>query len=410
MRPDAPEPLLPDAALSGPVGDWVRDAAQYTEADPAALLVSTLVACGVVVGRAPHFWAGDARQTAALCAVVVADTPKANRGLSWSITRRLIEVVDPQLVRRILTGLGNGKTVVDALGRSSRDRVPPGEPRMGGPGRLLAHEPGLTRALELGGRPSSPLPLVIRTAWDGTPLEWGRARISGHHMGIVAHATLDQLTARLSLTGGSVHFVNRFVYVIARRQRPVIDEGNVPADLLLTHGRRLHDQLAIASTFGAVQRSPSAERRWRTVYGDLVDDDPGGLLGIIVARAARHVLRLALVYALTEASPRIECRHIDAALALWTYCRASASVICRKTSTPSKDLSAELLAAISAAGERGLSFTEQHDMFGRNMPASRLRTARSVLEEAGHVVSTKERRPGSARAITVTRLSTRTRR
>jgi hypothetical protein len=401
-------PRLPDAALCGPVGDWVRDTTPHTEADPAALLISALVACGVVAGRGPHFWAGDARQAPVLFAVVAADTPKANRGLSWAVTRRLVEVIDPHLVRqRIRTGVGNGRLIVDALARSARPPARSNEPRMGGANRLLVHEPGLTRLLEVAGRPSSELALVIRSAWDGTPIDVGRTHVTNHHVGIVAHATLDQLAQRLSLTGGGVSFVNRFLFVVARRQPSVVDESSVPTRLVLDHGKRLRNQLAVAATFGRVERSRAAEERWRSRYDELVNDDPGGLLGIMVARAPRHVLRLALVYALVEASPRVERRHMDAALALWNYCRASAAQVCDRVAVPSRDLSAELLAGIAAAGERGLSLTEQLDLFGRNVPATRLRSARESLEETGRVVSTKERRVDSVRAITVSRAAAR---
>lgn len=397
---------LPDEALWGPIGDWVKEATPHTEADPAALLVSALVACGVVAGRGPHFWAGDARQAPALFAVIAADTPKANRGLSWAVTRRLVEVIDPNLVRLwTRTGVGNGRAIVDALARAPHAPTHSSEPRMGGADRLLIHEPGLTRALEVAGRPSSELGLVIRSAWDGAPIDVGRMHVTRHHVGIVAHATLDQLANRLSLTGGSVSFVNRFLFVVAHRQPSVLDESSVPNEVVIDHGKRLRDRLEIATTFGVIERSKAAEDRWRSCYDDLVDDDPGGLLGIMVARAPRHVLRIALVHALVEASPRVERRHVDAALALWRYCRASAALVCEGVAGPSRDLSAELLAGITAAGTRGLSLTEQIDLFGRNVAASRLRSAREALEERGQVVSKKERRGDSARAITITRVT-----
>lgn len=134
-------PGLPEEALTGAVGEWVLAAAPHTEADPAAILLSALVACGVVAGGRPHLWAGDARQSASLFAVVVADTPKANRGLSWSVTRRLLEVVDPEVARRqVRTGLGDGRPLLDTLhGAALPDRHRRGE-RPSDPTRVLVHE------------------------------------------------------------------------------------------------------------------------------------------------------------------------------------------------------------------------------------------------------------------------------
>jgi hypothetical protein len=397
---------LPAAALAGPVGAWVRAATPHTEADPAALLVSTLVACGVVAGRRPHLWAGDARQSAGVFAVVVADTPKANRGLSWAVTRRLLEVIDPELLRRqVRTGLGNGRPVLETLHAAAvPDRHSPDE-RPRDPTRILVHDPSFTRTLGMAARPSSEVATLVRSAWDGHPLELGhgRHRVERHHLGVVAHATLDQLAHRLSITDASVSFVNRFAFVVAHRQAPQVDEGNVPAELLVEHGRRLREGLQAAARIGVVQRSPEAEEVWKAAYPTLADDDPGGLLGIMVARAARHALRFALVHALSEGSAVIDAGHVQAALALWAYCRRSAATVASSAPSASADLESDLLAAVRGAGERGLSLSEQLDHFGRNVPAGRVRAARQALEEAGLVVSGPERRSSSGRPATVTR-------
>ncbi len=397
---------LPAAALTGPVGEWVRAATPHTEVDPAALLISTMVACGVVAGRRPHLWAGNARQPAAIFAVVVADTPKANRGLSWAVTRRLLGVIDPELLhRQVRTGLGNGRPVLETLHAAALpDRHSPGD-RPRDSTRLLVHDPSFTRTLGMAARPNSEVATLVRSAWDGHPLEvgHGRHRVEQHHLGVIAHATRDQLAHRLSITDASASFVNRFAFVIARRQPPLVDEGNVPPELMVEHGRRLREGLQAAARLGVLCRSPDAEEVWKAAYPTLAGDDPGGLLGIMVARAARHAMRFALVHALTEGAAVIGAEHIEAALALWSYCRRSAATVASSAPSASADLGSDLLAAVLAAGERGLSLSEQLDHFGRNVPAGRVRVARQALEEAGLVVSGAERRAASGRPAMVTR-------
>ncbi len=85
--------------------------------------------------------------------------------------------------------------------------------------RLIVFEPGITRAFGLAARPNSPLIWVLRNAWDGQPLEIrsrrGRRVIDAHHIGLLAHATVDQLQARLSMTEASASLVNRFVFILA---------------------------------------------------------------------------------------------------------------------------------------------------------------------------------------------------
>jgi len=264
--------VLDDAALTGPVGAFVHEAAPFTEADPAALFVSVLVALGVVAGGSAHVDAGNARQTGGVFALIVAETPTGNRGLSWAVTRALLDVVDPWVARaRVLAGLGNGKAVLDAL----VSPPPPWATRLGeaarhpAPGadeRLLVFEPAFTRALAVAARPTSPLAWVIRSAWDGHPLDLPARRhrlvVERHHIGIVAHATADQLRSQLSMTGPGVSFASRFLMVLAARRHYLVDEGNVPQDVLLRHGRSLASALEAVHDVGLMARTlAAAERR-----------------------------------------------------------------------------------------------------------------------------------------------------
>ena len=405
-------PVLHDAALAGPVGLFVQEAAPFTEADPAALLVSVLVALGVAAGGGAHVDAGNARQTAGLFALVVAETPTANRGLSWAVTRALLDVVDPWVARaRVLTGLGNGKAVLDAL----VSPPPPWAMRIGETGRhpapgaderLLVFEPAFTRALAVAARPTSPLAWVIRNAWDGHPLDLPARRhrlvVERHHVGIVAHATADQLRSQLSMTGPGASFVSRFLVVLAVRRQHLLDEGNVPVDLLLRHGRAMASALEAVRSVGLLARTPAAAERWAEVYEELALGGEEGLLGLVLARASRQVTRLSVAYALVEGSPVITRANLEAALALWRYGEASSRFVLGADG-PS-DLATRLLEALAAAGERGLTRSEQVDYFGRNVAARDLASARAELERAGLVVTAPVRRAERGRPAMVSRV------
>jgi hypothetical protein len=79
-----PWPKLDPDALHGPVGAFVRAAAPHTEADPAGLLVSTLVLLGGAIGGAPYVLAGNERHGAALFAVLVGATSKGRKGTAMA--------------------------------------------------------------------------------------------------------------------------------------------------------------------------------------------------------------------------------------------------------------------------------------------------------------------------------------
>ena len=81
----------------------------------------------------------------------------------------------------------------------------------------------------------------------------------------------------------------------------------------------------------------------------------------MTARAEAQVLRLSMIYALTEATSTIEPRHIEAAIAVWDYCDASAQRIFGDR-TGNRDVD-KLLDALGAAGDDGLDRTQQHKLF-----------------------------------------------
>jgi hypothetical protein len=75
--------------------------------------------------------------------------------------------------------------------------------------------------------------------------------------------------------------------------------------------------------------------------------------------------------------------HLEAALALWRYCEASARYIFGDIiGDPNADT---VLRALRAAGGDGLSRTELFNLFGRNLGANKIDAALVALLSAGKV-------------------------
>ena len=126
----------------------------------------------------------------------------------------------------------------------------------------------------------------------------------------------------------------------------------------------------------------AANQHWKDVYPALSEGLPG-LLGAITDRAEAQTIRLALVYALLDQAPQIDVVHIDAALALWKYCEASARYIFGDlVGDPVADT---ILRALRAAGADGLSRTDLINLFGRNLSANKIDAALVALLSAGKV-------------------------
>jgi hypothetical protein len=204
------------------------------------------------------------------------------------------------------------------------------------------------------------------------------------------------------MTGPGASFVSRFLVVLAARRQHLVDEGNVPSDVLLRHGRAMASALEAVRSVGLLARTPAAAERWAEVYEELALGGEEGLLGLVLARASRQVTRLSVAYALAEGSAVISRSNLEAALALWRYGEASSRFVLGADG-PS-DLATRLLEALAAAGERGLTRSEQADYFGRNVAARDLASARAELERAGLVVTAPVRRAERGRPATVTRV------
>ncbi|HSS12225.1 MAG TPA: hypothetical protein VLL25_20220, partial [Acidimicrobiales bacterium] len=153
-------PTLDKQAYYGPLGAFVLDAQEHTEADPAAILVSGLVAVGALIGRKPHAWAGDARHGVNLDAVIVGESSKARKGTSWAVNGNVLEVLDESFAAtRVMSGFGSGEKLVDELAAEAGDK------------RLLVVETEFSRVLRVCARDGSVLSQIIRDAWDGRPLQ-----------------------------------------------------------------------------------------------------------------------------------------------------------------------------------------------------------------------------------------------
>jgi hypothetical protein len=395
----APWPVLDPAAMHGPMGSFVSSCAPYTEADPVALLATTLVVCGAVMNSGPHMLAGNDRHPTSLFAAIVGATSKGGKGTSWAVVRSMTNIAFPGFLKdRQLAGFGSGEKLIDELARPGED----GRPR---DSRLLIVEFEMARLLKAAGREGSTLSMIQRCAWDGAPLE-ARSRgatsvAKDYHLAAVAHITAEELKLRLSESDLFNGYVNRWLWFLVRKSQRLPEGGNVPDEILHEHAAIIGKRVTDARRASLVRRSAAAADLWDYIYNRLEDDDPGGLLGAAITRAAAQVMRLSLLYALLDGARVVDVEHLEAGHAVWRYCRASAEVLFGdRQGDPNVD---RLLDAIRASGRCGLSFQDQSNVLGRNMPAPALAAMRETLEARGLVRTIADPAPtgGRPRNITV---------
>ena len=384
LPPPAGWPAPPDPAVYHELlGEIVNRIAPHTEADPVAILTQLLVAFGAAVGRGAWFTVEATRHHPHEFMLLCGDSSKARKGSSWDHVRRLIVQADPVIERRILTGLSSGEGLIWAV----RD------PTTQDPGitdqRLLVIEPEFASVLKASAREISTLSPTLRSSWDGRPLailtRTAPARSTQAHIALIGHITQHELRRHISTIELANGYLNRILIIACRRQR-LLPEGGHHDPL---HGTGLTSLLATtlkhAKTAGHIHLDQDARELWHNAYRQLARPIPG-VLGQITARAEAHTIRLALLYALTDASKQIGPQHLTAALALHDYAARSATwALDGATGQPL----AEQIHAALQTNPAGLTRSQISDTLKHNQPAGQIDHALRALQTAGRATVTQ---------------------
>jgi hypothetical protein len=322
-------PNLMGEALYGLAGDIVKAVDQYTEADPAAVLVNVLVMFGNVIGRKAYFKVEETLHYTNLFTALSGPSSTGRKGQSQSTPKRIFKTVEEQWVNNsIVSGLSSGEGIIHKI----RDENPEVSPPDGGvtDKRVLCVEEEFAQALKVMKREGNILSPILRQAWDGSPLQpltkTSPIRCKEPHLSIIGHITPEELRKQLNEIEIANGFANRFMWFYVQRSKLIASPKGVPAPIL----QPLMDELVKAVNFGRstteVARDPQAEELWQQVYPQLTSDR-FGLFGVITQRAAPQVLRLSMIYALMDCSYTIDLPHLRAALALWEYSEQSVKMI-----------------------------------------------------------------------------------
>jgi hypothetical protein len=377
-------PTPPDRAVYHDLlGEIVTRIAPHTEADPVAILTQLLVAFGAAVGRGAWFTVEATRHHPNEFMILVGDSSKARKGSSWDHVRRLIADADASIERRVLTGLSSGEGLIWAV------RDPTGSDPGHTDQRLLVIEPEFASVLKAASREISTLSPTLRSAWDGRPLailtRTAPARASNAHISVIGHITQDELRRYITQTELSNGYLNRILIIACRRQR-LLPEGGDPDPLTGTDlTRLLSTTVKHSQTAGEIQLAPDTRELWHHTYRQLSEPLPG-IIGQITARAEAHTIRLALIYALSDAAKQISPQHLTAAIALHDY--ATRSAAWALTATTGQPL-AEQIHATLTTNPAGLTRSQISDTLKHNQPASDIDLALRALQDARRATVTQ---------------------
>jgi hypothetical protein len=408
-EPDWPEPPSSEA-YHGLPGRVVAAFDPHTESDPIGLLVQFLVMFGSLVGRGPRYHVEATPHHVNEFAVLVGRSSMGRKGTGAGRVKALLKEVDPAWASgRLRSGLSTGEGLIgmvrDPLYEKqpikSKGRVVDYQEVMTDEGvsdkRLCMLETEFGAVLKALEREGNRLSGVLRLAWDGEALATATkspVRATDAHVSIVGHITRDELLSLIQRVEIASGLANRFLWLAVRRCR-VLPFGGSPGDL-----SPLVRETAAAAEFarGAdlMTMSLPAKGLWCDHYERLTTPPPGAL-GEVLSRGAPHVIRLAMLYALTDRESVITDDHLRAALALWdASARCAAFIFGDGTGDRTAD---RILAALRAA-PGGMTRSEiRRSVFGDHVTAARVRAALSLLLSAGQVRQVADRATGGAPAI-----------
>jgi hypothetical protein len=245
--------------------------------------------------------------------------------------------------------------------------------------RLQIFAPEFSQALKVATRETNILSDVLRQSWDSGSLNIlnknSPEQATGAHISIIGHISKVELLKLLAQSDCANGFANRFLWFCARRSKELPEGGNIDESRVADFQTRTASALTRAQRLGRLTFSAEARKIWYAVYHELSAPKPG-LLGAIINRAEAETLRLAVVYAALRGASEINADDLQAALAVWSYCEASARfVFGDKLGHPIAD---KILSELRAKGE--LTRTEIVDLFKRHVGQSGIEAALALLE------------------------------
>jgi len=382
-RTEEPWPELDPAALCGVAGEIVESVSPATEGDAVAILMNTVIMFGNAVGRRPYFKVGATRHYPVEFGLLVGKTAKARKGTAHNEVERIFIIAAPEWVRDCRpSGLSSGEGLIALI----HDEIDSKHPAITDK-RAMVVETEFANTLTVMTREGNTLSGVIRDCWDCRPrlsilTKNSPIHASNPHVSILGHITLDELRFQLDRVHLTNGFANRFLIAVVKRSQLLPFGGEVEAAQIDKIGNRLRAAIEQARMWQEIPFIGDAKLLWQGMYAELSKEVPG-IFGSVIARAEAHTARLAMMFALLDLRREIGVEHLEAALAVWRYCEASARYIFGDAI--GNAMADEILRALRQVGRDGMTRTEISNLFGRNRSADRIAAALALLLQHGKV-------------------------
>jgi hypothetical protein len=320
-----PDPMC----LYGLVGDIANAGSHRTEANTYAVAASALAYLSAALGRKAYIPIGDNLNHTRLFFIHVGRSGIGRKGTS----KGLIKIIDKALRNRDETlapnihtgGLSTREGLAMLIHDGYKDGkivIPPIVDK-----RLFVMESEFANVLQQNKRDGNTLSAALRDAWDGTSIKPAvknnPVTTTDPHIAIIGDVTPSELRSLMEKRDLSNGFANRFIFFWAEGEKVIALPPPTPSSVV----DALTDRVAqVLQYIGADQHgendviqmelAPDARSFYEHTYlNELQDRSAGERISGLLERRAPMLLRLAMLFALTDQTTNIEVHHINAALA-----------------------------------------------------------------------------------------------
>ena len=331
LHRNAPRP--DPVCLYGLVGEVAHAGSATTEANPFAVGLNFIAYLSAAVGRGPFLPVGNTYHHARIFSQHVGRTGRGRKGDAVSLIhrldmalRKLDESIAPQVHRGGLSSREGLVALIHDGFMEGKNEVEPIHDK-----RLWVVESEFSNVLQQSKRDGNTLSAALRDVWDGVSLKpatkSNRLWASNPHIALSVAITPSEMLALMAARELTNGFANRFVLIWAERVKVLPFPKATPQDVVDGLAAKVREVLLFAGADRFVDRdvhrmelTPAAAKRYASLYlGELDDQKAGEKVNALLERRAPVLLRLAMLFALTDKSFEIDIPHIDAALAWVRY-------------------------------------------------------------------------------------------
>jgi len=335
-------PTPSEECLYGLVGDIAREAESANrEVNPFAAALAAMVAISAGLGRGCYLTIGDDWHHPRIFGLHVGRSGRGRKGTSTKLITRIVRNLREKhedvsfkmhtgglssregLVMMLHDGFKVGKTEVEPI----HDK------------RLFILESEFANILHQGAREGNTLSSSLRDCWDGSSIKPATKTAPVHatdpHVNLLGHVTPGELTELMRERELSNGFANRFLIVWA--EQPALDPmpRYTPKARLDELTNRVAEVLRFAQADRFVETdhtrmvlTEQARTLYQKLYKKELQDRSGGerVTGLLTRRAP-YLLRIAMLFAITDLTHTIELCHLNAAMAWIRYWGESVTYI-----------------------------------------------------------------------------------